>query len=142
MNTRTVVILGTIVVSGSLFAIPARPQQPSNVAVVMRIKLDHSQKVLEGIAIEDFLLIEKNARQLSLLSQAADWQVLQTPDYLQHSLDFRRSADALASAARNKNLDGAALAYVQMTMNCVNCHKYARSARMVRYDTDRSVPKF
>lgn len=93
----------------------------------MRRKLDHSQKVLEGIVQEDFKLIEKNAKTLSLLSQAAEWQVFPSAEYKQHSAEFRRNADALAKAAADRNLDGAALKYVELTLNCVNCHKHVRS---------------
>ncbi|MBI3464926.1 MAG: hypothetical protein HY000_18000 [Planctomycetes bacterium] len=134
MKKIGIAALAVIVASAGWLAFPARSEQPNQVAPFMRMKLDHAQKVLAGIALEDFATIERNSQQLSLLSQAANWQVLQTPDYLQHSLDFRHSADALTKAARDKNLDGAALAYVQMTMNCVNCHKYVRTARLARLD--------
>jgi hypothetical protein len=92
----------------------------------MRRKLEHSQAVLEGIALEKFANIERNAQTLSLLSQAAEWQILPSADYKRHSEEFRRTADLLAEQARKKNLDGAALAYVQLTLNCVNCHKEVR----------------
>jgi hypothetical protein len=95
----------------------------------MHRKLEHSQKVLEGIVLEDFDLIEKNARTLSLLSQAAEWQILPSADYKKHSEQFRRTAESLGKAAREKNIDGSALAYVQLTLNCVECHKYVRSFR-------------
>lgn len=93
----------------------------------MRRKLDHAQKILEGLAQEDFELIEKNARMLSLLSQAAEWQVLPSAEYKQHSTEFRRTADTIAKMAADKNLDGSALKYVELTLNCVNCHKHVRS---------------
>lgn len=111
-----------------------RPAPPNDVGEFMRLKLEHSQKVLEGLALEDFPMIAKNAQDISLLSQAASWQVLQTPEYLEHSNEFRRSADALTRAAQEKNLDGAALAYVAMTMKCVTCHKYVRGIRMARLE--------
>jgi hypothetical protein len=106
-------------------------QEPQSKAF-MRAKLEHSQKVLEGLALEDFDTIAKNAQAMSLLSLAASWQVLQTPEYAQQSLEFRRSADAITAAAKKKNLDGAALAYVEMTMKCVNCHKYVRGVRLAQ----------
>ncbi|MBL8829614.1 MAG: hypothetical protein JNM18_21735 [Planctomycetaceae bacterium] len=107
-------------------------QQPNKVSEFMKLKLQHAQKVLEGLVMEDFDIIEKNAQSLSLLSQAETWQVLQTPDYLQHSGEFRRAANAVTNAAREKNIDGAALAYLEMTMKCVNCHKYVRDVRMAK----------
>jgi len=107
---------------------PQEPQRGRN--FLMQQKLGNAQKVLEGIAVGDFALIEKHANELSLLSNRIEWQVMKTPEYLQHSNEFRRNVDQMARAARNKNLDGAALAYVQMTMNCVNCHKHVRESRI------------
>jgi cytochrome c556 len=74
-------------------------------------------------------MIAKNSQAMSLLSLETNWQVLQTAEYLDRSKEFRRTADALTQAAKKKNLDGAALAYVQLTMNCINCHKYVRDVR-------------
>lgn len=108
----------------------ARSQEDPAPKVFMRSKLEHSQKLLENLALEDFQAMSKNSQALSLLSLAASWQVMQTPEYAQQSLEFRRAADALTEAARKKNLDGAALAYVEMTMKCVNCHKYVRGVRL------------
>ena len=100
--------------------------QPDQVAPFMRVKLTHSQDVLEGLAVEDYDLIDRGAQQLSLTSEDASWQVLQTEDYARMSADFRRSCDRLREAARAKNLDGAALAWMEVTMKCVQCHKYIR----------------
>lgn len=102
------------------------PAQADKVAPFMRVKLTHSQDVLEGLAVEDFDLIDRGAQQLSLTSEDASWQVLQTEDYARMSADFRRSCDRLREAARAKNLDGAALAWMEVTMKCVQCHKYIR----------------
>ena len=32
----------------------------------------------------------------------------------------------MQAKAKAKNLDGATLAYVRLTMNCIECHKYVR----------------
>lgn len=107
----------------------AQRTPPNKVADFMRLKLTHAQRLLEGLAVEDFDAIVKHAQELSLLSQEATWKVLQTEEYLQHSLEFRRTAYAIKKAGEDKNLDGAALAYVDMTMKCINCHKYVRGVR-------------
>lgn len=103
-------------------------EQPDQVAVFMRAKLGHSQNVLEGLALEDYDLVARAAHDLALASQASSWQVLQTEDYARQSAEFRRSCDALRTAAKAKNLDGAALAWMEVTMKCVQCHKYVRDA--------------
>lgn len=102
------------------------------VSEFMQAKLKHSQDLLEALTTEDYRRIAKQSQEISLLSQATTWQVLQTPEYREHSSDFRRTADRITEAAREKNLDGAALAYVEMTLRCVQCHKYVRKVRAAR----------
>jgi cytochrome c556 len=132
MKSLIVTAAMIVVVAGVLIG-RGRSEQPNKVRDFMRAKLTHSQKVLEGLTTDDFDMIAKNAQAMSLLSQATNWQVLQTPEYLEQSREFRRAADAVTEAAKKKNLDGAALAYVEMTMKCINCHKYVRGVRMAQF---------
>ncbi len=39
--------------------------------------------------------------------------------------------------AKDKNLDGVTLAYMDLTMSCVRCHQYVRDTR----DASLSVPR-
>jgi cytochrome c556 len=96
---------------------------------LMKQKLAAAEKVLEGLALEDFDTISKHSQRLSLLTLEESWNALSTPDYRRESEEFRRAADSLTDAARKKNLDGSALAYMQVTMKCVTCHKYVRSQK-------------
>ena len=104
------------------------------VETFMRAKLTHSQKVVEGLTTEDFDMIAKGAQEMSLLSQATQWQVLQTPEYIRRSGEFRRATDKLKQEAQDKDLDGSLLAYVDVTMKCVACHKYVRKVQNARLD--------
>jgi hypothetical protein len=109
--------------------------------ILMQKKLVSSQKLLEGLAIGNFPMLEKNAEDLVLTSKKAEWQVLKTPDYIHFSEEFRRQADQVTRSAKEKNLDGAALAYVQLTMTCVNCHKHVREVRIARGETPSDKPQ-
>jgi hypothetical protein len=100
----------------------------------MRAKLVHSQNVVEGLVRADFDKIAKGAQELSLLSLAENWQVLQTPQYIEFSKKFRKSADSLSESARKKNLDQATKDYNIVLQRCVECHKYLRDVRMARAD--------
>lgn len=93
----------------------------------MQRKLDSSRDVVKGLAVEDFDLISKSGQDLMLLSHEADWNVFQTQDYLRLSRDFRGGAQRLRDAANQKSLDGATLAYFEVTLSCVRCHKYVRA---------------
>lgn len=95
----------------------------------MKLKLKSAQDVLGAIAVNDFDLMENGAQALVLLSKKAEFQLMKTEEYQQHSDAFRRHAEEIRQAARNKNPDAAALGYVQMTLTCVKCHKYIRSVR-------------
>lgn len=126
MLVATTLVVGTIAATSQQRTTAAPPPQADQTAAFMRAKLTHSQHVLEGLAVEDYDLIAKGAQQLALASQASDWQVLQTEDYIRHSSEFRRACDSLGAAAKAKNLDGAALAWMEVTLKCVQCHRYVR----------------
>jgi len=96
----------------------------------MRKKLDYAQGLIEGLTLEDYDQIAKSARALKILSQASEWEVPMIPNveqYLPYTTEFQTLCDALSENAREKDIDGATLAYVRLTLNCVNCHKYVRS---------------
>lgn len=104
-------------------------EQPAKLRNFMRRKLEQSKRALEGIVVKDFDMIATSAQEMSLLSLDASWQVLQTPEYFQRSNEFRRTANSLDRKARDKNLDGAALSYIQLTTQCFDCHKYVRDQK-------------
>jgi hypothetical protein len=96
---------------------------------IMKLKLDYAQSLLTGIATENYDLIYLNAESLSKLSRDSAWRARQTPQYELFSAEFRRHLDAISKAAKDRNLDAASLAYVQMTLSCVQCHKYMRGTK-------------
>src|SRR5262245_10116815 len=110
-----------------LIAAPfSQPKTRVTTKEFMREKLEHSQKVLGALTMEDYFTLEKISERLSAMTQEATWQAFQNPDYTQFSANFRTHANTLAKAAKEKNIDAATLAYVRMTMSCVDCHKSVR----------------
>lgn len=109
---------------------------PDGVEGLMRRKLDRSQKVLEGITTGNFRQVTKNSEELIALSKEAGWRVLRTPRYELYSEEFQRAAGDLIKHSRARNLDAAALSYVDLTLTCVKCHKYIREVRTVRLDRE------
>lgn len=119
----------------ALFAVAAgilltgfqEPQEIQKDAVpFMKRKLESTYALVEGLAIEDYHKIAKGAQELILFSQEASWNVIQTESYLRMSREFRESAERLRDSASAKNIDAATLAYFEVTLNCVRCHKYLR----------------
>jgi hypothetical protein len=135
MNKK--VVLLTLAVFAWLTLLPGRGREgdgpdTNKVNALMQRKLLQSQKVLEGVALGDFDRIARHAEELLDISKAAEWRVVKTPRYQTYSAEFQRSAENLIKHAKDKNLDAAALSYVELTLTCVKCHKHVREVRMVR----------
>lgn len=125
----------TILCLAAMFAFKAtsltsqEPGQASK-AGFMRLKLEPAKKILEGIALGDFQMIRVNSEQMRKLSLDADWMVMQTEQYNRHSKDFQSSLNLISRMCDESDLDGVTLAYMQMTMRCVQCHKMIRDVRI------------
>jgi len=111
-------------------------KKPGNKKVAMkafmRKKLEASQSIIEGLALEDFDLIATGARQLKTTAAAAEFLVIHDPLYTEYADEFRRIVDKMEKAAKEKRIDGATLAYMDMTMSCVECHKYSRNVLVAK----------
>ena len=106
-------------------------EQPGRVEF-MRAKLNHSKDILEGLAREDYAKISSGARALMAMRESRNWTALNRPEagrYEVYSRELQAVTEELVARAKEKNLDGATLAYLRLTMNCVNCHKEIRSSR-------------
>ena len=124
------VIAGLAQAQGSAEPVEDMPKEVRPLDVFMRRKLELSRETLQGIVTEDFPLIKRSAEGLEKMSRQAEWEVFRMDEYNHLSAEFRRVARTLAKQAEKKNIDGAALAYMQLTMSCVECHKFTRGVRM------------
>jgi hypothetical protein len=113
--------------AGSLADKPKKALPKANALMVEKLK--NSQNLLEGLATNDFDKIQQSADELIRISKAAEWGVIKTPMYEVHTNNFRRSAEEIIKKSKAKNIDGATLAYVDMTLTCVRCHQHCREVR-------------
>ncbi len=125
-----IIWLLTLALAG-VTAASALPGFKATTKDAMKRKLQHAQKTLEAVAMENYGEIQKNADALIRLSETEDWHALRTDEYRLFSDEFRRNVVSLQKAAKARNIDAASLAYVQMTITCVNCHKYVRGKQKV-----------
>lgn len=128
-KTLVAVVIAAMIGAMTMRSQSQEQQELQDLSKFMRRKLGHSQKVLEGVVVKDFDMIAKNAQAMGLLSLDASWQVIQTAEYFQRSTEFRRTASTLERMAREENLDGAGLSYIQLTTQCFDCHKYVRDVQ-------------
>ena len=129
MKRISLIVLAIAAFTKGILQIQSGIAQRQNNKEAMRFKLHYSQGVLEAIATENFSLLATNSQKLKKLSQQADWQVRQTPEYQKFTADFARHAQSLTKAAETENTDAATVAYFQLTVSCVNCHRSLKGAR-------------
>lgn len=124
-------VLATAILFGVTVAIcPEQDQDKVELtpSKFMLRKLDYSRDIVQGLATEDYGLITKAAQKMLVLSHEADWNVITTEEYVKMSAEFRTTTERLRERGREKNLDGATLAYFEMTLSCMRCHKKLRAA--------------
>jgi hypothetical protein len=92
----------------------------------MQKKLDYSKNILAGITTADFDKIVENAESMRRLSAIEGFVRGRMPGYRTQLQIFEESADEIIRQGKKDNVDGAALAFTQLTISCVNCHKQLR----------------
>lgn len=116
-----IVLLSCVALAG---ADPPQDEKPAS--YWMQKKLEYSEKILGGLAAADFEVIGKTARTMNALTHMEKWVRGTTPEYRTQLRFFENANEQIIRAADKENLDGAVLAYVQLTLSCVNCHKVVR----------------
>lgn len=107
--------------------ISSQEKKPKQMDPLMASKLKEGQTLLEGLALNDFTKVQKSAESLLKISKEAQFRkALNTPQYELHANNFQRAAELVIEKAKAKNIDGATLAYVDMTLLCVRCHQHTR----------------
>ena len=103
---------------------PGGKEQPTS--YWMQKKLEYSKNILAGITTADFDKVVENAQSMRRLSAIEGFIRGQTPGYRTQLQIFQEAADEIIRQGQKDNVDGAALAFTQLTISCVNCHKQLR----------------
>ena len=104
---RLLLILSALVMVSGLEV----PAQTPATGRLMRVKLAHSQKILEAILTSDFALLDRESNALGQVTKSPAWSVFYSPEYKRQSGAFLRAIDDLRDAAKGMDLDGAASSY-------------------------------
>jgi hypothetical protein len=119
------VLFVSLMVAVLLSAFPIAAQEEKLPEFDMKLKLEYSKNILDGLVTEDFEKISKGAKSLNALGKRK-WLENESADYRTQNQVFWFTAGTLALAAEQKNIDAATLSYTQMTHSCINCHKLLR----------------
>jgi hypothetical protein len=99
---------------------------------VMRTKLGYAQQILGDVVTSDWAGLARHSQELRGAAEDPAWAVLTTPEYVRHTAAFLRASEDLLKAAKQRDLEAAPLAYVSLTMSCVQCHRYVARTRLAR----------
>ena len=119
---------------------PDAPASKTNVQALMRDKLTHMQKVLDGLVTDDYEKIADEAEMLRIIGLAASWQADKSEEYKLHSRRYARLTSNLGAAAKQNNRDASLLQYLQLNITCVDCHDYIRAQKSPPADVDAARP--
>ena len=121
--------VGVVAVTSS--ADDKKPAPPTK-DVWMKQKLRLSQDILAGLTESDFDKISNGAMALNASGYLEKWISKEKPRHEDYELqlgNFQFYNRELIRQARDKNIDGATLAYHLMTATCVQCHKIVRDVK-------------
>ncbi len=115
-----------------LFIVAQATAQGQGPAVdrVMQKKLVVTQKILEAVVTSRWSDLEARSRDLEDLTNDPAWRVLTAPEYATHSNQFRLSLRALHDAAAKRDLEATPKAYIDVTLSCIECHRYLARSRI------------
>ena len=124
--TQSVLFIGLLL---SLLFSPGVSGQLPPLDALMNEKLQHAQDLLEAMILDDYEAVERLSNELIRVSEDSQWSPSQDPGYLRRARDFRETATTLIEQARAGHADGIALAYMEITLTCIQCHRHLRGGR-------------
>ena len=127
---RTTVVRAGLVLLMAILGASGTSSQSVRLKQVMQVKLQHAQGILGDVVRSDWSSLEANAAALQQTTVDPAWAVLTTPEYIRHTMIFTRAAEDLRDAAVRRDLEAAPLAYISLTLSCVQCHRYVARMRI------------
>lgn len=134
MKSYLIVLTAAALSVGAISVCPSsgqeqKPSEQEKSSVWMKKKQEFAQNILAGLTESDFDKIRANAEAMSFLGYLEKWVRGDRPDYKKQVVFFDFANQELIRQAKAKNLEGATLAYNQLTVSCIQCHKVVRDAK-------------
>ena len=127
--TWAVVLAGVVAGGLAVQAQPTKvlpPTKTNELTMFMRQKLAYSDKILEGISLENYSEIRTNSHLLLMMSKHSTWLTFGNPDFKTQTRTFQQAVIKLQDAAIAKDMPALLQTYSEVTRNCVECHQIFR----------------
>jgi len=117
----------------SAASVTSADQSKPAISRVMREKLQHSQAILAAVVTSDWKALDRESRQLALVTRDPAWIIALTdPAYLRQSDAFAEAVQKLIEASSRRDLEASGEAEVALTRSCVSCHIYMTRHRLAQ----------
>jgi len=125
---KTKILIAGIGMLALSFVVLAAPYEKRTVSRgYMRQKLAYSQGILEGLTLEKFDLVTKNAIRIRGMNLTNYWYWQTNRAYMGYITNYQQSIDRLLNASTDKDLDKSTRAYQAVVQSCVECHRHFRT---------------
>lgn len=104
------------------------PPADAPMSVWMEKKLKYSQELLRLLAIGDLPELRATAQRMQLISKVEGFVRSNNATYTDHLRSFQLANQELIRQADRSNIEGATLAFNQLTGSCVACHVAIRQS--------------
>ena len=91
-------------------------------------KLEYTSNILKGMANADFDAIARQAQAMRFVNRIEGFVRQKPAGYRSQLKAFDLAVDEIEEMAQEENLEGVTLAFHQLTVSCVQCHKQLRRA--------------
>jgi hypothetical protein len=131
---HTLIVVAALAVSLSTLCSPGaggqekKADDKDKASLWMKSKLELSKNILSGLTKGDFETVTQNAASMNILTYLEMWSHADRRGYKQQVAAFEMANKELVKQSVAKNIDGTVLAYNQLTISCVQCHKIVRDA--------------
>lgn len=93
----------------------------------MRHKMQASNLILEGLCTDDMKTVTSGTQSLLKMPNEVKWRVSNDMMYRRYSTEFVQAVEELQKEAEENDIDAASMAWVNVTMKCLKCHKWVRN---------------
>ena len=90
-------------------------------------KMQASNLILEGLCTDDLKTVASGTQTLLKMPSEAWWRVSNDMMYRRFSTEFVQAVEELQKEAEENDIDRASMAWVNVTMKCLKCHKWVRN---------------
>jgi len=99
---------------------------PKSIQKMMQDKQAHMNQVFAKLVRGQVPKIQTEAETLRMISAVNSWHMAEDEEFIRYNKNFQEALRTLELRSKEGNPDATYLAYIQVGMVCMQCHKHVR----------------